>query len=1121
MVRKVRDILSNLNGMSNEPEYIDVPQVVLPRPTINPVQAQFNTAEGGQAYISTEQAAEENTQRGSQPLRAEDILAQRGYNSTPIQTNDTVNGHRFTENPWVWTGESIWNTLNRFKDIAAGFVEGVTNFDEAVAKPLEEYAYNKALDYYDTDPKDRLKKGFQLAGQVGEDVVNNFLVKPIYGSDNYKDVINTFHPEIGVMANAIKNGRVIPNKDDFKAQQETAKRVEQNLIDHVHGGGVADATMALAPGKVLGPIAKVTGKAGSLAMKGIDKAAKSSGIVGDVAKPVANTLHWIEDIPKNYQARKEIRQSLVDTKIETGAKFRELKNQLLNVYKQSPDIKKDLETLFSRMEKVDKVSLSELPERLEPLKDQLVPIFKEYNNIVDSYGKAVPGRVLEITQAGVRAAEADGINVTNQAIQDLYEKNGFFDYGNYVDKTTGKVIQEGDFLNALTEGSSKNPAYVPKDLANVDFEIPLDNLERLAMDIMNWEKEAHLTKNQALMNKAIAGKQFFDDYVSAYNEDTMRVSHGLAKPNKVGLTETPRRAKVDPDNPLFTERVYGNSPIEEVARQWYEPDNIFKAGLNQILRNKTLDSWFKEYNVSKPIMSKNATAKDIVYMRKDWMNSEYSVRDWKKIAKTELPKDADPNEWIAIDKYSLNAYKDIFFPKNFLSKDLPILSDISKILKQSMLAAGTYLGANFIGGVHNFLTHSNVHLIEDITSAIKTRGALSKSLSLQREIPWGKGEQVTMATNPNKWYGKALRKWSEFNKNLGGDALTSIDAYMQNLFAEMNAHTAFRKMGVKFEDRNYEWLKANKTKAEVYDALSDIEKMSLIYGEETLIPKPVLDFLSIGSPFIRWADQATISSAHALAKNPGAYAFVQGNMLGRMVWDENEARAKGLGISNPQHGKIYKIDPKTGQTKVTETEVIPVQTTLRFLTNPMDLTSKAANVAVFRWLFEGNQVKDKYGRLKKRSNWGDIIPDYQRKVRYKNGLVTDSVEADEQFAQAMRSTVPVGLANTMRALYFSLVGQPSYQPYNDQIFVGPQGDPSKPYSASEVMGRLGGSYTRNAIQGVDDVLPQKRIEQLNRNQYRRDIKDDLQKAQSLQEMQEQRRATAQAIRQRLLNGEEI
>lgn len=1052
-------VRNNLNtyNIPNEPQYVEpiqqTPNVtfedlgyVNPQDGYDNPQSVYNDQqEQMQRQINNQSNSDElAARRDENGNTAEDYLREAGFYGSEEQSKAQERRKMIDKSTVFeklgegakWTGETLVNTKDRAVDLATALGYSFIHPGKAIINPLMDYTADRIKRAQEVD--DTLGgtlEGLKVLGEVPLDIGSAFITHPLTG----------------------------------KSIQELAKDGYslEDLAEHIHQGRGVDIALTL-------PIA------GGL-LKSATEPFKKSLTQGLEKLDQAVTKGKVGDYIKTEKIKDELRAEQSFEKAETINALQDFKKELLSQVKKHKITHGNMTELIDRMLGGDpNRNLLNMSEKLNNIWADLRPIVDKYNDILNDIKARgdvdftiEPDNLMEIYSQAVYKAKKAGSNITYQFVKDGLQDSGLLDFGNFVKKGTGEIIQEGNPLNALSEKPARTE--IP-NIADLEFVIPEEGLEYLAQ----------ISKAPEMYGRARAAlaDHLFKSYGMAKSGAIHRISQGLAKIDKDGMiAQGARKAK---KQGLFSERVFGNADPADIAWQWLEPENLFQYAIKGQLRDLVVQKWRKDYiKNNTPIVNKRAKPEDIRYVRQDTFFNSNKLDNLEKYALRDVPMNQNPDAYIAIDRFTLRAFRELFSP-SWMSKKMPIVKDIISLYKQGLLAAGTYLGPNLLGGLYQVLTNSNIHIVEDVANAIKTRGALIKQLGTMREMPI-KGD-IKAATNPNTWYGKAIRKANAFNQSTGSYHWRMIDAAIQNTIAEINAHGVFRKMKVKFEDRNLDWLKANKTKLEMYNLINDIEKMSLIYGDKTFIPKPVLDFMEMGNPFIRWPDQAIMSSAHTLEHNPIFAGYLQGAVLGGLVWDQNEANAKGLGISNPQHGKIYRMG-KDGSPKSVSIEVLPQQSSLRAMTSLDYLTNSAKN-ATFAWAMDMIKTKNQYGKLKERSKYPENMSlDYQRNVRIKDGRIVDNVEIDELAKTILRESVLYrGINGTYAPILYGLTGKQVYQPYNDQFMVGPEGNISKPIGPEQVLQRLRGEYEHNIIPGIDDTITPKKEMQLQRSMNKRRAK---------------------------------
>lgn len=1044
----IRQRINNLELANSQAPMIQAPQV--PQVTLDEMMQSLQPVQPVPNSMDVQE--EETSRTESTNSSADDLLKQIRSNPSKetVQKKEQKREKGKGNTVGDWLGETVKNTLvNRPIELASGAREMLFHPIQNIGRPLGEYFADK---YWESQEEGLLKPTLETV----RDVSNLFVYQPLTGQ-KIEDIIS-------------------------QKPSETGKK----YLDYIHEGGLTDTYLTLLPTK-----------AGQVINKGIGKGvSKVANVVDDKVFQGKG-----KELLKTKEARKEIREQTVTDKIEAIKKSQEFKGRINDALKSSKADFDDLTNVVKKAEGFEGQTLENLTGKEVELWEKLKPVLDDWDTYIQQYETATPGNITEIVTHGIRKSQDGGINTTYQAVDDAYRNAGFYDLGNFVEKGTNKIIKQNDTLRALSENTpelrGKNIGVdivegkpVEFDLRNTDFIIPEENLEILA--------------EKAMKGDSLAG-QFLESYELARDGKLHRVSHGLAQVDKDALAELPKKAKIVESEQLATERAYGNAPSEEIARQWYDPDNILQYAMKKIIREKVIDDWFNTFkNQGEGVMSKNATPDDIRFVNRGMLNDSIGLKNIDKYALKEIPEGVDASQYIPVDKYSLKAYKDLFFNAESNAKiKLPaFLKDLTTLYKQWLLTSGLYLGGNFFGGMHSFLTQSGTGFFNDISDAIKTRGSLIKELGLERETP--KVGDFRLRTKAGTKIGDIVRGAYKFNDSTGAYVARWADATLQNKLAELNAHAILRQKGIPLENRNLQWIKENMSKQEIYELLDDIQKSSLIYGEDTLIPREGMNWLEVGNPFIRWVDQATQSSGWLMKKHPTMFGYLQGVVLGRIAWDENEARALGLGIDNPQSGKMYKIDTRTGNSKTTEVstrtnpksiivseaETIPVQTTLKAVSNPGEYLMKTDRNATVGALLGITKPTNDYGVLKQRKNWGDLVPDYQRNVRYdKNGMIKEQVEPDEMLAGLFKTSGAGRAINqTIMPTVGNLLGKPVYTPYSEQWVAGPWGNPNKPYNLDKVGQRLAVEYEHPAYAGSDIPITEKRMKQLEKSQNKRQAK---------------------------------
>lgn len=647
-----------------------------------------------------------------------------------------------------------------------------------------------------------------------------------------------------------------------------------------------------------------------------------------------------------------------------------------------------------------------------------------------------------------------------------------------------KMKKPDTVIDALT-GEAK-----PIDLRNTTWRLTEDGrdvLAEMAIDTTNPKR-------------ATLAQQFLQSADLAEKGLLRRITQADAPVDKTNLIV--RRALQNENTPLATERVYGNAKAEDIASAWANPERWLHQSVKALMKDKTIQDWIDSFtSTGEPITLKNSRPEDIRFIKRDILEKRANLKDSLKNAPAKLPEGVNPQDYIPVDKYILQATEELYYPKSAGLKMPAWVRDLTSIYNQSLLASGNYLFGNILGGLHGMITDSGFHIVQDIHDAIRTKGQLIKDLGLERGLPHS--TDTRLYTKPNTPSYKALRLAELAANKSGGALFQKADAFIQNSIAETRAHSLARQRGIKFEDRNLEWIKTNQTKESLVQYMEDIKNMSYIYADETLadklfgpeIGKAIMSGAGVANPFFRWVDQATQSSYNLMKNHPIAMGYAQGAVLGNAVWSQEYANAQNIGISNPQNGKIYKFDPKTGNTKVTTTEMIPILTTAKLLSKEgavdylTNIGQGAAIGAIVNDLFS---TKDKYGRIKQRSDWKNIQPEFTKQVRYKDGVVQTTPDLDEQVASLLRrNNFAVFMNKTALPIYGELTGQKFYQPYNDQVFASPQGNPKQDLDSQRLIDRALTNYTRPLREGEDTSISPEQQMKLQQKAEQRRTKEEI------------------------------
>ena len=496
------------------------------------------------------------------------------------------------------------------------------------------------------------------------------------------------------------------------------------------------------------------------------------------------------------------------------------------------------------------------------------------------------------------------------------------------------------------------------------------------------------------------------------------VTHGLAEVQKLGNDiNAAERIKAG----RFTTREYGTAAYQDIAKQLSKPETFLEG-----LSRKYLDKYVSDEILTGKLGGVSISPTDIknaVYVPRAELQTGNLTQALKK-AKSErlLPDD------IPVDKVMIEELKKQ--TESSSGAFAGLARDLYQTGKSSLLSQGTYLGANAITGGLNAIMNSNAGLIQDVLSAVGSKGRLAKELGVYRR------DAETISKAP------ILKQVQQVNNALGGNAFRKTDALIQNTLAEIAAHSEFRKAGIPANKRMD--AIAEMDKAKLGQIISDTKKAALINSSNTLLPKMATDALSAWNPFWRWTDTATQSSIRLLEKSPVLSNMVLMDVLANIGFDKEMQNRLNLGVSLDTPYITYKFDDKTGQIKQTSAEFVPISTTIKFLA-PDKESSFAPSIPFFTAIMNSLEGKDKYGNINKRAlNNQEIIQTVgTKRIKYNTDGTYEEVGGmgDEILSTAIKELIgPVNLYNrtvapTIAGVIGKLSGQDLHynQPYAQSI----------------------------------------------------------------------------------------
>lgn len=425
----------------------------------------------------------------------------------------------------------------------------------------------------------------------------------------------------------------------------------------------------------------------------------------------------------------------------------------------------------------------------------------------------------------------------------------------------------------------------------------LEHLDRLA------------EQGDDIARQVATSKRLFD------KGDIFPITHGLA--------EVDRTASVDDIGRMmagrFSTRAFGNAPYEAIAKEIANPNDyinqITKDYLDESVRNVLRNGGTADIDI-RPLTPDSA-----MYISREAL--EDSSKSLGRTLDSATKSPVSPDD-ISIDRDFLRALKDQYM---YQQTNNPFgrtpMGDLYNLIKSTALASGGYLVGNLQTGLANAVINSNAGLIDDVINATLTKGKLAKQLGLFRR------EGIRNA-NITK-VGRALQ---ELNLRTGGYLLSKADAKIQNMFAEIAAHSKLRRQGIPSAQRVAAVSEIEGQR--LGDFINDVKLVSLINPTKTITPAWARGFAGIFNPFWRWIDTAAQSSLYMLKNHPVLANAVLLDVLAKAGYDKEMQNRLGIGVELDKPFVSYKVNPKTGQPREMSMEFLPQMNTLKFSSEVMD-----------------------------------------------------------------------------------------------------------------------------------------------------------------------------------------
>ena len=426
---------------------------------------------------------------------------------------------------------------------------------------------------------------------------------------------------------------------------------------------------------------------------------------------------------------------------------------------------------------------------------------------------------------------------------------------------------------------------------------------------LNLDTLAKLAKDDAIAKQVYESKKLFD------KGDIFPITHGLAEVDKAARVDELGRIMAG----RFSTRAFGNATYADIAKQIANPNDyisqLTKNYLDESIRKVLKDGYSGDINI-RPI-----NPKDAMYVSREAIeNSGSSLKNALETASTTPLRPDD----IAVDKDFLKSFRDQYALQQTNNPYGRTPSgDLYNLRKSTALASGGYLVGNLQTGLANAIVNSNAGLIDDVINATLTKGKLAKNLGLYR--------RDTLRNTNITPLGRALQ-----NANLytGGYLLQKADSKMQNMFAEIAAHSELRKQGV--PSRNRLSTIQNLEGEKLGNLINDVKLISLINPTKSIAPRELAGIGGVFNPFWRWVDTAAQSSLFMLNRHPILANAVLFDVLAKAGYDREMQNRLGINVELDRPFVSYKVNPKTGEAREMSMEFLPQMNTLKFSSELVD-----------------------------------------------------------------------------------------------------------------------------------------------------------------------------------------
>lgn len=604
-------------------------------------------------------------------------------------------------------------------------------------------------------------------------------------------------------------------------------------------------------------------------------------------------------------------------------------------------------------------------------------------------------------------------------------------------------------------------------------------VEREITPMLDLIKEG---KKSEVLQMAKDGNQLAREVIGAktlYDKGRIfPVSHGLANVERVGEEVT---RKIGDYAGAFSRRAYGTSSYGDIAKQWVKPQEFLQGTIERYghgaIAQNLLRGELGGQSIA-PLAERSAR----------FLNAEM-LRDGKLLdALADAKKTKVFADDIAVDSKVLESLKRQVAPDGALTG---LFKDLYNTGKSTLLASGTYLGANVTTGIANMLINSGVFVLDDILHAIATRGSLAKKLGVYRR-----------RTLPRVTETPVLKQIQQLNRLTGAQLFSNADRLLQNTLAEVGAHAELRRAGIRGAERADAVDKLSRQK--LGQVIADIKRDALINSPNIPLPKWAENVAYAYNPFWRWLVTSGQASVKMLEKSPLMSNVILSDIMANIGFDQEMQNRLNLNVSLDKPYTSYRIDDRTGKIKEVTAEFLPITTPIKALDPKGRFKSTIPVLDAIRNSFEG---KDKYGKPLKfpiglQGEIRSAVGGKTFKYDNENGWHEAGFDPTDVLTQTIKETIGgVNLYNkTIAPILSDMAGMEGfYQPYSGSLLgsyiqtpYGNQiigGNPANIRSASDVLNAFRGQYVRDynpaldAI-GANDTVSPRTIRQIIRNQGR-------------------------------------